>query len=248
MDCPRKFRSLARNGAATSTATCCSDASGHLQVSHSYFDGEADSTREITFDVPTDSEDALAVVGRGLAWPPTGRGMSEYRMRVSRLKQLAMKHVPVASRARSNLSARRGTRSSLRVPAGTYSKSRFVRQSSRWYVVRRYYVEKRPPHRLIEMGGEQWRAAELLGSDPDEVLGDESSEGGEQALKRMGLSRRGLRMPHGAYLRSSRYTQFSSRALPPSAIANCRGRNLPAPHFMPFHSDAPANAPSFRMA
>jgi hypothetical protein len=77
----------------------------------------------------------------------------------------------------------------VRVPAGEFEVE--VRTAKLLDgVVRRYFVEKAPPRRLVKWEASSGERAELLGSSRMKYW-EMNKEGGEQALKQMGLSRRG---------------------------------------------------------
>jgi hypothetical protein len=160
-------------------------------MSHSYFDGEADSTRESPFTIPVNSEDALPLWARGIVPPyQVGAQPRRYRMLLS-LETSRMRHVPVTV-GEVELSADANSQR-LSVPAGEFE-VRVRTAKTIDGVMRRYFVEKAPPHRLIKWEASDGEKAELLGSGRMKYW-EMNKEGGEQALKQMGLSRRGLRMP-----------------------------------------------------
>jgi hypothetical protein len=190
-------------GLPTKVSFSCQEWCGHVysqllfgprsahQVSHSYFDGEADSTRDIKFEPNTGSEDALALWARGIGWPYTPPGGSNPASLVSSLEVSRAKHAPVRVIGAA-LSREAGTQR-VTVPAGAFTvqmRTAKLRDGS-W---RKYYVEAAPPHRLCKWEASDGERAELLGSERMKYW-EMNREGGEQALGRMGLSRRGLRMP-----------------------------------------------------
>jgi hypothetical protein len=159
-------------------------------VSHSYFDGEADSARDIPFEGPASSEDALWLWARGIVPPYNGPGPARKYPMLSSLETARAKHVPlqvVAVELSTDVKSQ-----VVRVPAGQFeAQVRTARLSDG--VVRRYFVEKAAPHRLLKWEASSGERAELLGSSRMKYW-EMNREGGEQALKQMGLSRRGPHM------------------------------------------------------
>jgi hypothetical protein len=159
-------------------------------LSHSYFDGEADSTREIPLRYTTTSEDALLLWARGMAWPySVGAQAKRVRMLTS-LETSRAKHVPVEEVV-VELTVDKQARQ-VKVPAGSFTVD--VRSAKLPDgTVHRYFVETAAPHKIVKWEASTGERAELLGSDRMKYW-QMNGEGGEQALKRLGLS----------YLRSSR--------------------------------------------
>ncbi len=189
-------------GLPTKVSFTCQEWCGHVyshllfgpkhawHVLHSYFDGEADSARDIPFTIPVNSEDALPLWARGIVPPynvvPQPR---RYRMMLS-LETARNKHVPLHV-GEVELSGDPNPQR-VRVPAGEFEVE--VRTAKLIDgIVRRYFVEKATPRRLIKWEGSDGERAELLGSSRMKYW-QMNKEGGEQALKQMGLSRRGPRM------------------------------------------------------
>jgi hypothetical protein len=160
------------------------------QVSHSYFDGEADSMREIAVEPYTTAEDALLLWARGIAWPyPKAGGSTTVRL-LSSLETSRAKHAPVEVTS-ATLAVAAGTQQ-VSVPAGSFEvRVRTARLSDG--TLRRYYVENAAPYRILKWETSTGEHAELLGSDRMKYW-ELNFEGGEQGLKRMGLSRRAPRM------------------------------------------------------
>jgi hypothetical protein len=160
------------------------------QVSHSYFDGEADSTREFRTEPRTTSEDALLLWARTIGWPIMKDGSTTVMM-LSSLETSRAKHEPLTL-ARAELSVDPKIRQ-IRVPAGAFDVELRTAKlhDGTWH---RFYVEKAVPRRVIKWETSNGALAELLGSDRMKYW-EMNREGGEQALQRIGLSRRGIRMP-----------------------------------------------------
>ncbi|MEJ7605396.1 MAG: hypothetical protein WKF37_03820 [Bryobacteraceae bacterium] len=77
----------------------------------------------------------------------------------------------------------------IEVPAGSFN---VELRTATWKdgYRRTFYVEQAFPHRLIKWETSEGERAELLGSDRMKYW-EMNAEGGEEALKRMGLTRRG---------------------------------------------------------
>ena len=188
-------------GLPTKVSFTCQEWCGHVyshllfgkqrawHVSHSYFDGEADSARDIPFDYHASSEDALWLWARGIGAPYYADGRPrKYPMLLS-LETARTKHVPVqlgAVELSFETNAQR-----IRVPAGDFDvEVRTAKLSDG--TVRKFFVERAMPRRLIRWEATTGERAELLGSSRMKYW-EMNREGGEQALKQMGLSRRPVR-------------------------------------------------------
>jgi hypothetical protein len=159
--------------------------------SHSYFDGEADSTAQITTPADTTSEDALLLWARDIGWPALGSGRRVAVNIVTSLEIARATHKPVQLAA-ATLSVAPDTLS-IEVPAGRY-RVRIHRAEIEGGGARTYWVETAVPHRVVKWESSDGERAELLGSDRMKYW-ELNREGGEHALSRLGLTRRGARMP-----------------------------------------------------
>jgi hypothetical protein len=187
-------------GLPTKVSFTCQEWCGHVyshvlfgrerawHVSHSYFDGEADSARDIPFQGHASSEDALWLWARGIGAPLHRKPVKVpmlLSLETARTRHATLQVVPV------ELNTETGSQT-LRVPAGQWEvEVRTAKLSDG--VVRRYFVEKAAPHRLIKWEATTGERAELLGSSRMKYW-EMNREGGEQALQQMGLSRRAPRM------------------------------------------------------
>lgn len=152
---------------------------------HSYFDGEADQQRE--FDYPENgfSEDTLMLWARRMARPYTIPGSSDAFLMLTSLETARNKHVPLTW-VYQTLSQDKATQT-IRVPAGSFEVDvmRETRKDKSW---RAYYVEKAAPRRIVRWETSEGERADLLGSERMKYW-EMNQEGGEQALKRLGISR-----------------------------------------------------------
>lgn len=152
---------------------------------HSYFDGEADQQRDLDYPEDGISEDALMLWARGMARPFLKPGAAGPANMLTSLETARGKHIPLAW-AYQTLS-RDASPQNLRVPAGSFEVEVFreTRKDKSW---RAYYVEKASPHRVIKWETSEGEKAELLGSDRMKYW-EMNKEGGEAALRRLGVSR-----------------------------------------------------------
>jgi len=126
---------------------------------------------------------------RGIAWPYTAAGASDTVQLVSSLETARMSHVP-AKAITAELHAGAETEK-LRVPAGAFEVNvRTAKLSSG--TVWTYYVETDAPYRIVKWEASTGERAELLGSDRMKYW-EMNKEGGEEALRRLGLPNRYLR-------------------------------------------------------
>jgi hypothetical protein len=189
-------------GLPTKVSFSCQEWCGHVYsqllfgrerawlASHSYFDGEADATRGIRCREDAGSEDALLLWARGIGYPyGIGPAPREYHM-LSSLESSRARHVPVQVVPVQLTRARESQR--IQVPAGAFE-VRVCTATTGNGTVRRYFIETAPPHRVIKWETSTGEHAELLASDRMKYW-ELNREGGEEALKRMGLTRRGPRM------------------------------------------------------
>jgi hypothetical protein len=154
-------------------------------MEHSYFDGEADQQRELQYPENGFSEDGLMLWARGMARPFMKEGdASEYPLLTS-LETARGKHIPLAWTYQKL--SKDAKSQNIRVPAGSFEVEvlRETRKDKTW---RAYYVEKASPKRVIKWETSEGESAELLGSDRMKYW-QMNKEGGEEALKRLGLTR-----------------------------------------------------------
>ena len=163
------------------------DASGQLRdISHSYFQGEADQNRVLAAAAATTAEDALFVWARGLAYPRVEPGESVTVPVALALDRSRLRHVEVGIEE-ARLGRAAATRT-VTVPAGTFE----VRDATAvvtgptgdrtWT----FWVEVAAPHRLIGWESTDGERAELLASTrlPYWKL---NGPGGEAELVKLGL-------------------------------------------------------------
>ncbi len=154
------------------------------EVSHSYFDGEADVAKNLAYPEGGLSEDALLFWARGLAAPRLERGTKQELPFLPSLLTARLAHEPLAW-SRVTLEVAPST-TTVTVPAGTFDVE--VRKAtSSDGLVRTYYVESAWPHRLIRMERSDGMKAELKGSDRLKYW-ELNHEGQEEALRRIGLT------------------------------------------------------------
>lgn len=158
---------------------------------HSYFDGEADSTSALP--VPNDaiSEDALLLWARGFSGPVLASGDSATVPIAGSLRQARLTHQRLAL---TNVHLSRAANPvSVTVPAGTFACEVFTArvEGGRTWV---FDIEQAQPHRVVRWTCSDGERAELLAADRL-AYWEMNGLGGEQALERLGLTPRPLRMP-----------------------------------------------------
>ena len=89
--------------------------------------------------------------------------------------------------------SRSGSAQSLTVPAGAFQAETFTARFPDGFS-RTYYVESAAPRRILKWTTSEGESAQLLGSDRLKYW-EMNKEGGEAALAKLGLRRRGPRMP-----------------------------------------------------
>lgn len=153
------------------------------EVSHSYFDGEADAARSLERPARGVSEDALWFWARGLASPRLASGEKLELPFLPSLMSARLAHVPL-SWQRVTLEALPGS-TTIEVPAGSFEVE--VRKAtSSDGLVRTYYVEKAAPHRVVRFEASDGTRADLRGS-ARLAYWQLNQEGGERALEQLGL-------------------------------------------------------------
>jgi hypothetical protein len=152
-------------------------------VLHSYFDGEADRSEELSLPEGGVFQDALPILVRGWGGEYLKAGETRGVPYLPSLLSSRLAHKPLAwGRATLSRSAQPAT---LTVPAGTFS-------VSTWSVAEEggatasYAVEVAPPHRLIRVSSDAGEQLELSGSTrlPYWRL---NGPGGEKQLRELGL-------------------------------------------------------------
>jgi hypothetical protein len=165
---------------------------GKLRLtSHSYFDGEADDQRELVAPAGGISEEQLFFWARGMANPILDAGQAVTVPLLPSLQETRHSHKSLAW-----TSARLSRGSALRdvtVPAGHF-------QVETWKAeikdgpTRTFYVEPGGARRLVQWESSTGESARLLGTDRMKYW-QMNQPGGEEALKRLGLSLRPPRTP-----------------------------------------------------
>jgi len=152
---------------------------------HSYFDGEGDQQRDLTYPDWGTAEDSLLLWARGMAAPWIKPGVSMDRLLLTSLETSRGKHVPLAW-SKGTLSVDQPSqRIQTRAGALDVDVWRVKRSDGTW---RAMYIEKAAPKRIIKWETSEGEKAELLGSDRLKYW-EMNKEGGEAALKRLGISR-----------------------------------------------------------
>ena len=158
-------------------------------TSHSYFDGEADQRRGFAYEAKlSGAEDALQFWARGMAEPFVDTAGIPV---LGSLETARLLHRPLVWREASFTRAPATER--VTVPAGAFETRRATVRATGGSEFR-YWVETAAPHRVIKWETSDGEKAEMLGSDRMKYW-QMNGEGGEEALRRIGLTRRGLRMP-----------------------------------------------------
>lgn len=183
-------------GALTKTSFSSQEWCGHVwhqllfdddsvrEVSHSYFDGEADRDARIPFPEGGVSEDVLLFWARGLGGPRVDRGKSVEVPFLPSLMSSRLAHKPLAW-SRVTLAVEPKT-TTVTVPAGTFEVE-VKKATSSDGLVRTYYVEAAAPHRLVRIMASDGMKAELRGSERLKYW-EMNDEGQEAALRRLGLT------------------------------------------------------------
>lgn len=154
------------------------------EVSHSYFDGEADVVKELPQPRAGLSEDALLLWARGLAGPRLAPGQKLEVPFLPSLMSSRLAHRPLAwGRARLERAAGATT---VTVPAGTFEVE-LRKVTSGDDLVRSYYVESAWPHRLVRFEDSAGMKAELRGAERLKYW-EMNHEGQQEALRRIGLT------------------------------------------------------------
>lgn len=160
-------------------------------TSHSYFDGEADESRNLEAPAELVSEDALLIWARGLAAPWVASGATQRVPLLPSLERLRLAHQPL--QLGSVELSRAATLEELEVPAGKFAvewASARVKDGPTW----RFAIETAQPRRVIAWEASDGRKAELLGSERMRYW-ELNTPAGAAALARLGLKSRPPRTP-----------------------------------------------------
>jgi hypothetical protein len=152
---------------------------------HSYFDGEGDRQRDLSYPDWGTAEDTLLLWARGMAEPWMKAGVPMQRLLLTSLETSRAKHIPLAW-SKGTLSVdRQSQRIETRAGAFDVEIRRVKRSDGTWLAI---YVEKAPPKRIIKWETSEGEKAELLGSDRLKYW-ELNNEGAKAALKKLGISR-----------------------------------------------------------
>ena len=153
---------------------------------HSYFDGEADQQRQIEYPPDGITEDSLFLWVRGMAWPALSPAESRNAPALFSMQTARDTHGPLEWNP--TMLTRTVIPQTITVPAGTFETELWAAQQEGG-ILRRYFVEKAFPHRIIRWEFSTGEKAELLGVDRLEYW-KMNGEGAEAALKKLGLAPR----------------------------------------------------------
>lgn len=158
---------------------------------HSYFEGEADASRQLPYPEDGLSEDFLLFWARGMALPGLAPGEKKKVPLLLSLKTARFSHVPLAWRE-AELS-RSLESEELSVPAGTFQVEVFSAKVEGGES-HTFWVEKAFPHRIIKWEKSNGERAVLIASERIKYW-ELNGEGMESHLEKLGLSRRPPRAP-----------------------------------------------------
>jgi hypothetical protein len=161
------------------------------QMRHSYFDGEGDSQRVIEEHSSGIPEDTLMLAARRIAWPRLRLGQSYVVHVLTSLETERAQHVGLRFFPATLFLSK--VRRTTTVPAGSFRTNEFRVKREDGFTWT-YSVEADPPFRVIRWENSTGEHAELIGSARMEYW-EMNAEGGEKALEKLGLTRRGPRMP-----------------------------------------------------
>ena len=153
---------------------------------HSYFDGEADQQRQIEYPRDGMAEDSLLLWVRQMAWPALAPGDTRTVAALFSMQTSRDTHVP--PEWNQTTLSRSVIPQQVVVPAGTFETELWAAQQEGG-ILRRFFVEKAFPHRIILWEFSTGEKAELLGVERLEYW-KMNGEGAEAALKKLGLSPR----------------------------------------------------------
>lgn len=161
------------------------------EVSHSYFDGEADRDQSLVYPADGISEDALLLWARGLATPRLEAGESREVPLLRSVEYARLRHTPV-DWTKVTLS-RSEKKEQITVPAGTFEAELLtaaVEGGRRWF----FHVEAAEPHRILKWETDDGLKAELLASDRLQYWKMNGPDFAA-AVEKLGLSPRPTRTP-----------------------------------------------------
>jgi hypothetical protein len=158
---------------------------------HSYFDGEADRSGELTGPAGILAEDGLLLWARGFGGPPLNPGDTREVPMLRSLRLSRLSHAPLVL---ETVSLTRGTgKESVTVPAGTYDVEKYtaaIQRGRLWT----FYVETGEPHRVVRWTCSDGEEASLLASERLKYW-EMHDRGLESAVEKLGLTPRGRKMP-----------------------------------------------------
>lgn len=146
---------------------------------HSYFDGEADRTDDLKLPPGAVFEDAMPLVGRGLAGALMSPGETREVPWVRPLLDHRFVHTDVVV-GRATLT-RSGSDESVTVPAGTFSAYRITAEVAGGPTTQ-WWFESAAPHRLVKWSREDGEQGVLEGSIRDPYW-QHSANGDERLLE-----------------------------------------------------------------
>lgn len=158
-------------------------------VSHSYFDGEADSQSKLKRGPKTLSEDALFHWARGMAAPSLKPGESCTATVLRSLEHVRLAHKELAFET-ATLS-RSKAQQSIKVPAGSFKVETLTcafKSGLTWT----FYVEASGARRLIRWTSSAGHDAQMVGATRMKYW-SLNAEGGQKWLEKIGLKARAAR-------------------------------------------------------
>jgi hypothetical protein len=155
-------------------------------TAHSYFDGEADQQKQLDYPAGGIAEDALLLWARGFAGPALAPGQNRTVPMLTSLQTVRHQHIP--AQWRSTVLARAANHQKISVPAGTFEADVWSAQVENG-AKKTFYVEVALPHRILRWETSTGERADLLASGRMKYW-QMNGKGGEEALRRLGLSKR----------------------------------------------------------
>lgn len=152
-------------------------------VSHSYFDGEADSTEKLDYPKNALVEDNLPLWARGLAYPFLKPGETKKVNILTSMETMRLKHQDAAwQNAELSLSKETKTK---KVKAGTFTvrTAKVSKQDGSWWA---FEVESKTPYKIISWRNSEGLKAEILGSSREKYWSLKNN-GDKSYLKKLGL-------------------------------------------------------------
>ncbi|MEO8131214.1 MAG: hypothetical protein ABJF23_28980 [Bryobacteraceae bacterium] len=157
------------------------DASAVRSQSHSYFDGEGDQDKQLSYPEGGVTEDQLPLWARGMAAPVLAVGEKREVMLLPALQSVRHAHKPIEWK-----------QATLSRTAGSGDTEIYSAKFEGFE--RKFTVEKAAPHRILRWETSAGERAELLKSARLKYW-QMHNEGGEAALAQLGLHRRAARTP-----------------------------------------------------